>query len=162
MNENIQTLRSIRIWLSIFMISLLLSGITAFPIETELTILVQFSNVLPSFLSEWINLIYDAIQDTNLNYPQLSYGSDWLAFGHIIITLFFIGPLIDPVKNVWVIQIGMIACLLVFPVAFICGSIRSIPLFWQLIDCSFGIIGLIPLLVIYKKVKSLEKLKSNN
>jgi hypothetical protein len=34
--------------------------------------------------------------------------------------------------------------------------LRGIPLFHQLIDCSFGIIGFIPLYYCYKKIKSLE------
>jgi hypothetical protein len=39
----------------------------------------------------------------------------------------------------------MIACALVIPLALICGPIRGIPFWWRLIDCSFGVIGLVPL-----------------
>ena len=42
-------------------------------------------------------------------------------------------------------EFGMIACLLVIPLALICGPLRGIPFYWQLLDCSFGVIGLIPL-----------------
>jgi hypothetical protein len=73
------------------------------------------------------------------------YGTDWLAFAHIVIAIAFIGPLRDPVKNVWVVQFGMIACVLVIPTALICGQIRGVPFYWRLIDCSFGVIGIIPL-----------------
>lgn len=41
----------------------------------------------------------------------------------------------------------MIACLLVIPLALICGPIRGIPWFWRIVDCSFGVFGLIPLIV---------------
>jgi hypothetical protein len=45
--------------------------------------------------------------------------------------IFFIGPLKDPIKNIWVIELGMIACFLVIPWAFIFGAFRGIPLFWR-------------------------------
>jgi len=34
--------------------------------------------------------------------------------------------------------------LLVIPYAFIFGAIRGIPFWWRLIDCSFGVFGIIP------------------
>jgi hypothetical protein len=106
----------------------------------------------------WLYNMYHAVKTTNQTFPQLSYGTDWLAFAHIVIAVVFIGPLIDPVKNVWVIQFGHIACLMIFPLALIAGSIRHIPFFWQLIDCSFGIIGLVPLTICLIKIKKLELL----
>jgi uncharacterized membrane protein required for colicin V production len=42
--------------------------------------------------------------------------------------------------------------------AFIAGHIREIPFYRQLIDCSFGIIGLVPLTICYRKIEKLEKL----
>ena len=33
----------------------------------------------------------------------------------LVIAIVFIGPLRDPVKNVWVVEFGMIACALVVP-----------------------------------------------
>ena len=39
----------------------------------------------------------------------------------------------------------MIACALVIPLALIAGLIRGIPFFWRVIDCSFGVVGIIPL-----------------
>lgn len=86
----------------------------------------------------------------------MSYGTDWLAFAHIVIAVVFIGPLKDPVRNVWVIQFGMIACILIIPLALICGPIRQIPFYWQLIDCSFGVIGIIPLYKCYQLIRRLE------
>jgi hypothetical protein len=40
---------------------------------------------------------------------------------------------------------GMLACLLVVPMALTFGALRAIPWWWRLIDCSFGALGLIPL-----------------
>jgi hypothetical protein len=47
----------------------------------------------------------------------------------------------------------------VFPLAFICGPIRDIPFYHQLIDCSFGAIGLIPLVYVRNKIKRIEEMK---
>jgi serine/threonine protein kinase len=47
------------------------------------------------------------------------------------------------------IDFGIAACIAVFPVAFVAGTIRGIPFFWQLIDCSFGLVG--GLLLLYCK-----------
>src|SRR4029078_12441882 len=101
--------------------------------------------------------VYEGVRETNMRYTFLSYGTDWLAFAHIIIAILFIGPLRNPVKNIWVIEWGIISCLLVFPLAFIAGPIRGIPFFHQLIDCSFGFIGFWLLLFLYRKINHLEK-----
>lgn len=145
-----------------FIVFLVASGLTAFPIEWELKLLknamqdhLNFSNPL----YEWISEVYQAVHLTNLKYPFLAYGTDWLAFAHLVIAVAFIGPLRDPVRNIWVIQFGMIACVMIFPLAFIAGSIRSIPFFWILIDCSFGIFGLVPLYWCYKNIQQLELLE---
>lgn len=148
--------KSIRRWLILFMLALLLSGITAFPVESELRWLLSWLPEQQSTLYHWLNNCYQAIYQTNQQYPSLAYGYDWLAFAHIVIAIAFIGPLRDPVKNRWIIEFGMIACVLVFPLAFIAGSIRQIPVFWQLIDCSFGLIGLIPLTICRSKILKLE------
>lgn len=149
----------IRKWLVLFMVGLVLSGVTAFPLETELKWLVE-TQILPITLQLWTEKVYWAIAYTNENYPFLAYGTDWLAFAHIVIALAFIGPYMDPVRNKWVIQFGRIACLMIFPLAFICGPIRGIPLYWQIIDCSFGLIGLIPLTIIYRHINRLEAIQN--
>ena len=54
----------------------------------------------------------------------------------------------------------MIACGLVVPLALICGPLRGIPFFWRLIDCSFGILGIIPLWIArndIRRIVALEK-----
>ncbi|SCF41963.1 hypothetical protein [Micromonospora mirobrigensis] len=33
------------------------------------------------------------------------YGTDWLAFAHLVLAVAFWGPLRDPVRNVWVVQL---------------------------------------------------------
>lgn len=149
---------SIRRWLTLFIVCLLLSGITAFAIETELSWVLSWWPEHESAFHYWLLQCKLAISETNLHYPQVAYGYDWLAFAHLVIAVVFIGPLRDPVKNIWVIEFGMIACLMVFPLAFIAGYIRQIPFYWQLIDCSFGLFGIIPLAICYKKTLRLNKL----
>ncbi len=147
---------SIRKWILVFIVFLILSGITAFPIESELSFLINHSSYFPELMKNWLITIYNAVGETNSKYPFLSYGTDWLAFAHLVIAVVFIGPLMNPVKNIWVIQFGMIACIMIFPLALIAGPIRDIPFFWQLIDCSFGVFGFIPLYLCYRKIKILE------
>ncbi|MFD1255788.1 hypothetical protein ACFQ3S_03185 [Mucilaginibacter terrae] len=108
-------------------------------------------------MQNWLSTIYFAITNTNAHYPYLSYGTDWLAFAHIVLAILFFGPLKDPVKNIWVVQFGMIACAIIFPLAFVAGSIRHIPVFWQFIDCSFGVIGIVPLWLAYKNTRRLQE-----
>lgn len=157
--QNSESLKkTIRVWIALFIIALVLSGITAFALETELAWLNSLFQNKTSGLSVWINKVYTALHQTNLNYPFLAYGYDWLAFAHLVIAVAFIGPFKDPVRNKWIIQFGMIACCMIFPLAFIAGYVRQIPLYWQLIDCSFGLTGMIPLYFCYKKIETLERL----
>jgi hypothetical protein len=161
METQIKLKNRIRTLIVLFIVGLVLSGITAFPIETELEILNSNNSLLPDAAQNWIATVYNAVAETNRNHPYLSYGTDWLAFAHIVIAVAFIGPLRDPVRNIWVIQFGMIACVMVFPLAFIAGHLRQIPFYWQLIDCSFGVFALIPLSICYKNILRLEKLQTS-
>ena len=155
-----QLKQRIKRWLWLFIILLIISGVTAFPIETELNLLMENTTVFPLWMQQWLSSIHTAVKQTNDAYPYLAYGTDWLAFAHLVIAVAFIGPLIDPVRNIWVIQFGMIACVMVLPLAFIAGPVRHIPLFWQLIDCSFGVLGFIPLYLVYKLIKQLELIQT--
>ena len=156
-NTEAQTLFQIRLLIILFIVCLVLTGITAFPIETELAFAMQHITIFPEVVQHWLVSVYTAVHETNLRFPFISYGTDWLAFAHIVIGTVFIGPLRDPIKNIWVIQFGMIACLLVFPLAFIAGPIRGIPFYWRLIDCSFGVIGFLPLYYCYRKIRRYER-----
>lgn len=142
----------------LFITLLVLSGITAFPLQTELNYIVKIveANQNNGLIYVWLVDVNSAINDINLKYPFVFYGTDWLAFAHIVISIFFIGVYKEPVKNVWITKTGIISCLLIFPLAFIAGYVRGIPLFWQLIDCSFGAFGLIPLIIIHKNTKKLQ------
>jgi hypothetical protein len=139
--------------MSAFIAGLILSGVTAFPLLYELSWLTELAGIEPdvdyrdlSGLQYWLAFVHEGLRETYRDYPFIGYGTDWLAFGHIVIALFFVGPLRRPGEYEWTLIVGIIACILVIPMAFICGSIREIPVCWRLIDCAFGVIGMLPLM----------------
>lgn len=146
-------LKTIKRLLLLFIVCLFISGLTAIPVDAQLSIIVKSVKPETDF-HDWIQKVLLAYRNVNADYPFLLYGYDWLAFAHFVLAILFIGPYKDPVKNIWVIQFGLIACLLVIPFAFVAGHFRGIPLGWRLIDCSFGFFGFALLWLIYSKTKS--------
>lgn len=154
--------RRIQYILIFFIIALAISGLTAIPLQWESSILYRMFGEgtalgarVPA-LANWLAFIYQGLNSISREYPFMNYGTDWLAFAHIAIA--FLGPLRDPVRNIWVIEFGMIACALVIPTALVFGSLRGIPLFWQIIDCSFGIFGLVLLYIARNYTRRLDYL----
>ena len=146
-----------------FTVGLVAAGLTAFPLRWELDVLAGWVGVAPdappadySGLQNWIATVRQALGETYGRYPFMAYGTDWLAFAHIVIGLAFIGAVRDPVRNLWVITWGMIACVLVVPLALVCGTLRGIPFYWQVIDCSFGVFGIIPLWLARRYAQELQ------
>ena len=133
------------LWL--FILGLIASGVTAIPLVPEVDALVRFfggdiPSANPSWLVTWLLTVRAGLTATEASYPFLFYGTDWLAFGHFVVAIAFIGPLRDPVKNMWVVEFGIWASALVIPYALIFGEVRGIPLEWRFIDCSFGVGGI--------------------
>lgn len=150
-------------WL--FIVGLLLSGATAIPLEWELDVAARglgvdgMSGEQSTGVSKWILKVREALRDTNARYPFIAYGTDWLAFGHFVIAIAFIGALRDPVRNIWLFEFGLIACALVIPYALIFGAVRGIPAWWRLIDCSFGVFGAVPLWLCRRWIGQLADLR---
>lgn len=166
-DEPVAILRRLRVVLGLFILALVLSGVTAFPLQRELELLTKargIDRMAPAepanAFDRWILTVRDGLRESYARHPWLAYGTDWLAFAHIVIAVFFIGPLIDPVRNIWVLKAGIIACVLVLPLALICGPIRQIPFGWRLIDCSFGVCGAIPLYYSLRLARALDKRES--
>ena len=157
-------LRKFRIVIALVIFGLVVSGVTAFPLLTELNMLAAVftgnaSDLSPesySGLTAWILRVREGLEVTYAAYPFMAYGTDWLAFGHIVIALFFILPYREPVRYRGVLHIGVVACVLVIPLALICGPIRGIPFYWQMIDCAFGVICIFPLLYAIRLTHALE------
>ncbi|MFD7014375.1 hypothetical protein [Streptomyces sp. NPDC059161] len=161
MSERNALLRRIRIWLAVFVVCLVLSGLTAFPLVHELHWTQSLLRATPlgdwlPGLSAWIDRVRDGLDSADAEYPFLLYGTDWLAFAHLVIAVAFYGVVRDPVRNVWVVEFGMIACAGIVPLALICGPVRGIPFWWSVIDMSFGVFGVIPLYVVRRRIKVLE------
>ncbi|NNF01663.1 MAG: hypothetical protein HKN22_03185 [Bacteroidia bacterium] len=165
MEARIKVLRArIKAWSWIFIIGLFISGLTGIPLEFELELLNEWIGKGTSFestwpaMSAWISYCYDSIHEIGEKYPFIYYGTDWLSFGHFVIGISLFGVLRDPIRNIWIVEYCMIACVLVVPFALIFGAYRDIPLFWSLIDCSFGVFGIIPLILVRSHIKELESL----
>lgn len=143
--------RRIQIWTWVMIFGLVFGGLTALPLQTELEAMARWLGAgemspaeATSGFVKWILIVRDALRETNAKFPFLAYGTDWLAFAHIVIAVAFIGALRHPVRNIWLFTFGMIASVMIIPWALITGEVRGIPVYWRLIDCSFAIGGFVP------------------
>lgn len=154
-NNHRHTIRRLRLLIALFIAGLVLSGVTAIPLETEVRWLTQVtgarqlveapaSTAAPVW-AEWLVKVENALHDINTRYPFIAYGGDWLAFGHFMIALVFVWAWREPVRNRWLYDFGLLACALVIPYALLMGGVRGIPLWWRAIDGAFGVIGAVPL-----------------
>ncbi|MGA9777232.1 MAG: hypothetical protein ACLPRE_14210 [Limisphaerales bacterium] len=160
MNHEQILLRRIRGLTWLLIIGLVLSGTTAIPLPAEVNLLVHWTgtNGGSSEWTRWLLQVQAALRQTQAQHPFLFYGTDWLAFGHFVIAIAFIGALRDPIRNRWLFDFGLIVCVLVIPYALVFGGLRGIPFWWRLIDCSFGVFGFIPLWFCRKWTGELERL----
>jgi hypothetical protein len=149
--KRVNEIKTIRKWMVFFIVCLFISGLTAIPIDWQLSVLLKFVPDSGS-LYQWLSKVLYAYREVSATHPFLIYGYDWLAFAHFVLAILFIGPYKNPVRNIWVIQFGLIACVLIIPTAFIAGHFRGIPLGWRLIDCSFGVVGFAVLWICYRKI----------
>jgi len=163
MNSDVpRILRRYRLVLGLFITGLIVSGITAFPLEMETAILDRYLGVgeyvgPPSIrvdFGQWIHAIHSGVEQTYAKFPFFGYGTDWLAFGHFVIAAFFILPLTNPTRYRGVLRVGLAACAGVIAIALISGQLRGIPLFWRLIDCSFGAIPLFYCLHLIRRMEN--------
>jgi len=164
MNRDAQLRRRIKALTWFFILGLALSGATAIPLHWELDLLArlfgvsgQTSATATTDLVRCLLTAREALQDISAKHPLLFYGTDWLAFGHFVIAIAFFGALRDPVRNRWLFDFGLIACVLVIPYALLFGAIRGIPFWWRLIDCSFGVFGFVPLWLCRKWARELDQ-----
>ena len=163
-NGSVEHLRSrVRAWTIFFISGLFISGATAIPIPAEIAVGTKIlgqdlsgGGIVPNHVAAWLRTVRDAVATTETDAPILFYGTDWLAFGHFVIGLAFVGALRDPVRNRWLYQFGMIACALVPIWALVFGHLREIPFWWRLIDAGFGIIGFVPMWLCTRWTRRLE------
>lgn len=151
-------IRKFRISLALFIIGLVLSGISAFPLVI-LTDLARYQFGTQGCCCDdptFFDGIHYGLIETYDKYPWIGYGTDWLGFGHFVIALFFIAAYRHPQTargNLWC---GIAACIAVIPFALIAGPVRDIPMDWRLVDCSFGVIGMLPLIYCLRLLPSIR------
>ncbi|MCF7958786.1 MAG: hypothetical protein K9M57_10095 [Phycisphaerae bacterium] len=155
-------LRKIRIWLVIFFLGLLFSLHTVFFVEAESAFMAKhfgagtaMAERLP-VVSGWVDKMHWSVSETYKAYPVMAYCMDWLSYACVIFAIFIIGAIKDPVRNIWVIQVYMLACILGALLPFVAGPFREVPLFWRFIDGSFGVMGFFILLFPYRLVRKIQ------
>ncbi|MEM6886099.1 MAG: hypothetical protein AAF571_13815, partial [Verrucomicrobiota bacterium] len=109
--------------LAIVAFGLFVSGVTVWPAVPELKLAVSIlwgDSAATGGLHLFLTQIIEALEYTQAHYPFLMYGYDWLAFAHVCLAILFAGAMRDPVKNVWIVQCGLIMCALIPVLAGIC------------------------------------------
>jgi hypothetical protein len=169
MNRQETLVRKLRLWTVVFIVGLVLSGLTAIPIRTQFEWAVSIlgsdfdgGGWFPGFVSRWLTTAWKGIQGADAAAPFIWYGTDWLAFGHLAIAVSMWGALRDPVRNRWLYQFAMIACVAVVPWAVVFGALRGIPAWWRCIDSAFGILGFIPAWCCWRWSGELERIRSQS
>jgi hypothetical protein len=142
-----------RSMIGLFIAGLVLSGLTAMPVQTQLDWGVRFFD-RSGGVGGWLWRVRDAVEQINRDAPFIFYGYDWLAFGHIAIAIAVVQAYRDPVKHRWLLDYGLLLCGLVVVWAVSVAPFRGIPWGWVAFDCSFGLIGAIPLLLARRAVTS--------
>ena len=145
--------------LGIIVFGLLVSGITVWPAVPELKLAVGIvwpdaapTGVLHSFVLRAI----EGLESAEANYPFMLYAHDWLAFAHILLAVLFAGAIKDPIRNVWIVQCGLIMCALVPVLAGICIPIRGLPFRWFWIDFAFAPAAGLPLWIALRDIRRVE------
>ena len=155
----------IRVCTWFLIVGLAISGLTAIPIQSEIAICRAIlgddwngGGRLPDAAATWLETLDQGIVATAAQAPFMFYGTDWLAFGHLMIALAFVGALVDPVRNRWLYQFGMIASVLVPVWAGLFGQVRGIPIWWRFIDAAFGVGAFIPSWLCFRWTAELEEI----
>jgi hypothetical protein len=163
MNRETLLRRRIRWMTCVLILGLVIAGVTAIPLAEEVRCLADLTGTSLSAapadstgLHFWLARVETALLETQQKYPFMFYGADWLGFAHIVIALAYVGALRDPVRNRWLFDFGLIACAMVIPWAFVFGSVRGIPWWWRLTDCSLGVFGAVPLWCCRRWARELE------
>ncbi len=133
-------------------LGLVLGGVTAIPLQTELDVaarVLKVSDLAPaqagSSFVKWLLTVGEAVPHTNAKFPLMAYGTDWLGFALVVLGMAFHGAVRHTLRHAWMFNVGIIASVLVIPWALVLGELRGIPMGWRLVDRAFGVVGFIPL-----------------
>lgn len=158
-----KTLRVIRVCLVLFFLGILFGLHTVVFVEVETALFAKFlgrgtwmAQTLP-VVSTWIDTLYVSITESYRAYPVMAYCMDWLSYACIVFALFIVGAIRDPVRNVWIIQVYLAGCVLASLLPWVVGPMRGVPVFWRVLDGSFGVMGFMILFVAYRLTRRLER-----
>ena len=153
-------LRRAKVMIGLVVFGLFVSAVTIWPAVPELKTAVgivwgdgEATGVLHGFVLKAI----EGLEVMGAEYPFMLYAHDWLAFAHIMLAILFAGAIRNPVRNVWVIQCGLIMAALVPILAGICVPIRGIPFIWFWIDFAFAPAAAVPLWIALRDIRRAEK-----
>jgi hypothetical protein len=145
--------------LAIVAFGLFVSGVTVWPAIPELKLVVNIvwgdaapTGVLHQFVLEAI----EGLEYMAANYPFMLYAHDWLAYAHIMLAVLFAGAIRDPIRNLWIVQCGLIMCVLIPVLAIIAIPIRALPPFWFWFDFAFAPGAGLPLWIVLRDIKQAE------
>jgi len=148
-----------KVMLGIVAFGLLVAGITVWPAVSELRMAVRivWGNAAPTgILHGFVLQAIEGLEAVQANYPFMLYAHDWLAFAHIVLAILFAGAIRDPIRNVWLVQCGLIMCALVPVLAGVCIPLRGIPSIWFLIDFAFAPAAALPLWIALRDIRRAE------
>ena len=151
-------MNKIRTYTLLLMTGLVIAGATAFFIPWGVDLIVNYSP-LPKWINQtaWLNYVLNGVIQIDKEYEFMRYGTDWMAFAHLLFAILFYGLYKDPIRNKWLVSFGLIACVAIAPIAIGFGHLRGIPLIWQFLDMAFGVIAGAFLLRIKSLIQSIEK-----
>jgi hypothetical protein len=145
--------------LALVAFGLFLSGITIWPALWELQTLVRllWGDAAPTgTLHRFLLQVIAALHAVQHEHPFLFYTGDWLAFAHIVLALLFAGAIRDPVRNIWIVQCGLIMCALVPLLAAVCIPLRGLPWQWFCVDFAFAPAAAAPLWIALRDIRRAE------
>ncbi|MFT4522479.1 MAG: hypothetical protein ACI8ZN_001429 [Bacteroidia bacterium] len=120
-------MKTIRFLTMLFQLGLIIAGTTAFFIPQGVALIAKVAPSLHPSLSGWLLEVNVSVIKIDEDHNFIWYGTDWMAFAHLLFALLFYGVWKNPVRNKWLVHFGIMACLLIFPTAFIAGHLRGIP-----------------------------------
>jgi len=145
--------------LGIVAFGLLVSGVTVWPALAELKLAVRVAwggGEATDGLHRFVRQAIEGLESVEATYPFMLYAHDWLAFAHVVLAILFAGAVRDPVRNVWIVQCGLIACVLIPVLAGICIPLRGIPFCWFWIDFAFAPAAGLPLWIALRDIRRVE------
>jgi hypothetical protein len=151
--------------LALVAFGLFVAGITIWPATQELKLAVNivWGDVEPAgTIHKFVLQAIEGLESVKAHYPFMLYAHDWLAFAHLMLAILFAGAIRDPIRNVWVVQCGLIMCALIPVLAAICIPLRGLPWQWFWIDFAFAPAAGLPLWIALRDIRKAEILMNKD